>query len=337
MFEENIMRYLQNNLGDVRDKGRVESITMPLYLSNAYGYREVELFDYSFTLVTVLKNSELTINKIKQRTLKIKEYLGTNKRIVFVFDDISDYLRRRLIDEKIAFIIPGKQIFILELGVVFSERHSSKYSLDHLDSMTKMKPVTQGLLVYLLETENINLTMSEISKDLSVTPMSISRGFQELKSLNIIKLDIDSKFERYSLNGSRREVWEKSLRFMSSPVSKTVFIDKDSLTEEQFNLLLLSGESALAYYSMLSDPNYSIYGIQKKIFNELLKSIRMVPIQEDNSIMVQIFSHVLRSKAGVLSELSTALVLIDETDERVNGEVDKMIKNYFSKEVSNEK
>ena len=48
-------------------------------------------------------------------------------------------------------------------------------------------------------------------------------------------------------------------------------------------------------------------------------------------------SHVLRSKAGVLSELSTALVLIDETDERVNGEVDKMIKNYFSKEVSNEK
>ena len=50
---------------------------------------------------------------------------------------------------------------------------------------------------------------------------------------------------------------------------------------------------------------------------------------------VQIFSHKLFSKGNCLDELSTALVLIDETDERVRAEVDRMLEEYFGEEVTN--
>lgn len=335
MFSENILIYLKDNLGAINDKGDIQAINMPLYLTESYRFREVEILNHIFVLIEVLNSSDLNISKLEQRRSKLRDYFEKQMTLVFVFHELSDYLRLKLIKEQLSFVIPGKQIFILELGLVFSERMNSKYTSDYFLKVNKMMPISQSLLIYLLETNALNNTMSEISKKLSVTPMSISRGFQELKSLKLIIEDKQAKSERFSFNGSRKEVWEAAQPFLTTPIMRSIYIDPESIRDIQLNTLIISGESALAHYSMLSSPNIQVFGIHKNVYKKISKTFKEYPNCEENSIILQLYNQPLSSKDGILTELSTALVLKDEKDERVNGAVENMIHEYFGEEVLN--
>jgi hypothetical protein len=165
--------------------------------------------------------------------------------------------------------------------------------------------------------------------------MSVFRAFNELNGFSFIISTDESEKESYKLNGKRSEVWKMAMPFMINPVIKTVYMDPDNIDEDQISHLILSGESALSRYSMLSEPSNEVFGIHKTVFKDNFKEVTLSPIRERNSLIVQVFSHVLFSKDECLDELSTALVLMDEVDERVRGEVDGMLNNYFGDEVTN--
>lgn len=333
----NALTYLNDNISFVTDLGQITGINMPLYLKNEFMFHRVEVLDRRFILAEFLNSESVTIDRIKNRKSKIKEFFEKDESIVFVFNDTNDYQRRRLIEERISFIISGKMIYILELGTIYSEKANTKYNRQVNMKNEQMKPATQSLLIYLLRTQNFDSSMSEIAGEISVSTMSVSRAFHELVQFEIVKVNYNEEKEQYSLNGSRKEVWEKALPYMSNPVIKTVFIDHDSVTNRQFELLKISGESALSRYSMLSAPSEEVLGVHKKDFKDNFNNVRLLPIKEIDSLVVQIFNHTLYSKDDALDELSTALVLIDNPDERVKGQVDRMLAEYFGEEVTNGK
>ena len=330
----NILRYINDTIGDVTDLGQVSDAKMPLYLKSEFRFERVKILEQNFILAKFQSDESTTIDKLKNRKDKMSGYLAKEDLVVFVFNEIGDYQRKRLIEEKISFIVPGKMIFILELGTVFSEKANSKYSTNQNFINERMKPSTQALLLYLLRNQDFSLTMTEIASEVSISIMSVSRAFKELILLGLIKSDERDDNEKFSLNGNRKEVWEKAIPYMSNPVMKTIYIEPDSLTTSQLNQLNLSGESALSTYSMISAPSNEVFGIHKKVFKENFNNIKILPLKERNSIVVQLYNHTLYSNGKILDELSTALVLLDEFDERVKGEVNRMLDYYFHEEVT---
>jgi len=326
------LAYLNDNIGSVTDLGSVETTFMPLFLRGEYAFNRAEILGKSIVLAEQLSNEDVTIDRIKNRKTKIYEFIDKEDSLVFVFSDMSEYLRRRLIEEKISFIVLGKSIFILELGTVFSERTISKYTKKLNVKSGHMTPTVQALFLYLLRTQDFSSSMAEIASEISVSSMSVSRAFQELIRFGLIK-SVDNDF--LILNGSRIEVWQRAIPLMRNPVVKTVYIDPDGLTDSQRSYLILSGESALSRHSMLSAPSSEMYGIHKSDFMAKFKEVTLLPIREKNSLIVQLFRHKLFSADDCLDELSTALVLIDEADERVRGEVARMLEEYFDNEVTN--
>lgn len=331
----NTLNYLADNIGFVTDLGQVDNSKMPFYLKSEFEFHRIDFLGKRLILAELLIDSELTIDRLKNRRSKLNQFINTDETIVFVFDDITSYLRKRLIEEKISFVILGKAIFILELGTVFSERTVSKYTRQVNLKKDQMKPVTQALLLYLLRTQDFSSSMADIAHILSVSRMSVFRAFNELNGFSFIISTDESEKESYKLNGKRSEVWKMAMPFMINPVIKTVYMDPDNIDEDQISHLILSGESALSRYSMLSEPSNEVFGIHKTVFKDNFKEVTLSPIRERNSLIVQVFSHVLFSKDECLDELSTALVLMDEVDERVRGEVDGMLNNYFGDEVTN--
>ena len=335
MSHLNTMAYLNDYIGSITDLGQMNNAFMPLYLRSEFAFHRVEIFEKNFVFAEQLSSGDMTIDRIKNRKSKISEFMSKDDFIVFVFSEVTEYLRRRLIEEKISFIVLGKAIFILELGTVFSERTISKYTRKVNLKCEQMMPATQALLLYLLSTQDFSSSMAEISKEISVSAMSVSRAFKELVRFGIVKaVDVYAK-EQFMLNGKRKKVWEMALPFMRNPVVKTVFMDPDGLNERNMSYLILSGESALSRHSMLSEPSNEVFGIHKTVFMDKFKDVTLLPIREKNSLTVQLFSHKLFSRDECLDELSTALVLIDETDERVRVEVERMLEEYFDNEVTN--
>lgn len=232
-------------------------------------------------------------------------------------------------EERLAFVIPGKQIFILEIGTVFTDRINSKYSVQNSIEVKKMTPSAQALLLYLLSNEDVRKSMKDIAAQLEMSQMSVSRGFCELINLKLVELDSAYVPNFHRLSASKKEIWKMGHAFMSNPVRKTIYVNESSLPEQIRKLLVLSGESALSEYSMLSKPKHKVVGLYNKNYAKLFKDIIIIPIIEFDTLEIQIFNHKMTSLNGVLNELSTALTLIDEVDERVKGEIDDTLYDYF--------
>ena len=289
MSYKKAVAYINENLGFVTDLGQIDDTKMPLYLKSEFEYHRISVIDRNLVLASLMSTDDVTIDRIKNRRIKINQYLNNEESIVFVFDDINNYLRRRLIEEKISFIILGKMIFILELGTVFSERTIAKFSRQINQKSEQLKPATQALLLYLLRTQDFSSSMAEIAENLCVSVMSVSRAFQELKRFGLLKVIEGSDKESYTLNGKRDEVWKIAVSYMVNPVSKSVYLDPESISKAQRSLLTFSGETALSKYSMLSAPASETFGIRKSEFMDNFKKVTPLPIKEQNSMIVQLF------------------------------------------------
>ncbi|HBT19681.1 MAG TPA: hypothetical protein DEA52_06450 [Clostridiaceae bacterium] len=336
MSYNNALIYLTDNIGIVTDLGQVDTSSMPFYLKTEFEYRRIEILRKKIILAILRISGDITIDRLKKRKNTMMQFINSDESVVFVFDEITNYQRRRLIEEQLSFVVLGKTIFILELGTIFSERTIAKYHRQVNLKEEQMKPTTQALFLYLIRTQDFSSSMTEIAIKLSVSIMSISRAFADLRKLGLIKQTNESENTSYKLNGKRSEVWDKALPAMASPVFKTVYVDQTSLEKEQIELLSLSGESALSRYSMLSAPKNTVYGIHKNLFAAKFKNVIILPIRDENTITIQLLTHSLFTRGGCFDELSTALILIDEPDERVNGEVESMLDHYFGEEVTNE-
>lgn len=181
----------------------------------------------------------------------------------------------------------------------------------------------------MLTSKYANESMKGIADKLNLSLMSISRGFKELMQFGLVKYD--DELNGYILSESRENTWNKAKPFMSSPIQKKVNVDTNSITNEIWSMLVLSGESALAEYSMLAGPRQRTMGIGRSQYKKIINQLKIVPVKDVNTIELQIFRHILHSENGVLSELSIALALIDEVDERVTKEISIMLNDYFER------
>lgn len=329
MNDRKIINYLEDCFGQIVNLGEVETDNYPLYMKNEYLLQRVKILDKMFVLVMIKSEEEQTIEKLISRKKKLTELFKEDISIVFIFNALSDYMRKRLVEEHVAFVIPGKQIFILEIGSVFTDRINSKYSSMSTSVVKKMSPSSQGLLLYLLNTEVVKKSMAEIAVDLELSIMSVSRGFLELRKLGLIDNNNEFDVKNHKLSSPKKEAWEKAIPFMNSPVLKTIYVNEYSLNEQLQSLLVLSGESALSEHSMLSKPKHKVMGVYNKDYVSLFEDVQIIPIKEFNTIEIQIFKHKMFSQNGILNELSTALTLVDEEDERVKIEIEKMLNDYF--------
>lgn len=324
--------YIENNFGIMIIVDELPYInSLPLYLSKGYEYKLLRFFDKSFILVHKSSKENLNMNTINIHSLKIKSSLNFDYPIILVFDNVNPYLRKQLINERISFIVPGKMIFIFELGSIFYERQRSNYAKVKEIINDKMTPSTQALFMYLITSDSFNHSMEYIAKELDLTKMSISRGFNELYNLGLIKKNEYVEGSKYRFGKNRKDVWTDAQKFMINPVLKTITVHKDIVDTNKYQFSI-SGESALTEISMLSSPNIMVYGITNKLFKQHKLSYEELPENESNSVTIQLFKHALPVIDGILHPLSIALVLKDEKDPRVEKEIEIMLDKYFNNE-----
>lgn len=337
MFLDNAIRYVEVSFGvEIETFDWVERSKLPFYLKKAFAYNVIELFNQRFLLVNILEE-ELDFDTIQKHRLRLRTYLDANEPIIFVFNQLSNYLRKQLMNEKIAFIVPGKQIFILELGSIFSEKQRARFSTKSEKTNTKWMPSTQALFLYLMRTDDFSSSMERIAKKLDLAKMSISRGFVELANLGLIEKVNGVGKDRFQFNSSKQNTWEKAVEHFIDPILKSYSIHKDTIDERIQNQFVVSGVSALTYHSMLSQPANRVYGITSKRFKEVLNEVIELPKYDKDAITIQVFNHTMQEKEGVLDPLSIALILKDEKDERIQSEVKHMLELYFNKEEMNDK
>lgn len=231
---------------------------------------------------------------------------------VLVPKHLHSYNVGRLIAQKVNFVIPDKQMFIPSL--LLDLKNDKVIDGDIKDSIT---PMTQCLLLYHLEVESISgKTSYELADKLSVSYASINRALRWLVTKDLIKQEgVKTKTVQIELSG--RELWDKALPMLVSPIEQIYYTDAP--LEGQ----MISGVNALASYTMLNEEPKQCYAISKK-------DLKVLNISTDkqfgqNEIQVWKYNPRMFSVSGVVDRLSLYLSLINNEDERIQIELERLI------------
>jgi hypothetical protein len=293
---------------------------LPLFLQGNF-----ELYDGYISAVPViwakpLKDTDLSPSQLKKQAASLKSALGSP--IIFVFDHLDAWQRKRLIERHIAFVQPPKQLYIPELLLELNDTITKKSG--PIAQENYLNPPSQLALLYHIQVASLaNLSFGEIARLLRLSAMSITRIAKELQSTHLAEVTGNKeKFLSFPFGG--RALWDKALPFLQSPVRQTGFISKD-LPRDVFRI---GGEPALAHYTLLAENGQPSYCIGKEAFLTLRQTDKLTLLAGkygDHKIEVWHYDPTLLSQREEVDRLSLYLTLAQEKDERVMGALNDLI------------
>jgi DNA-binding MarR family transcriptional regulator len=314
-------RYLNETLGiSIITKPLESASRLPHFLQNAYSIFEAGILNSTYVFAVDRNEQEQSPAIIRKHMDQIRTKY--EKEVVYVRMQVTAYNRKRLIEHKVSFVVPGNQMYLPELGVDMREYFRARRLLSVL-----ITPSTQVAIIYLC-TKNMDavVTPAEIAKRLGYSAMTMTRAFDELETLGIGEFSNQGRERRLRFTGEKKTIWEKALPQLRSPVKRRFYIR----TENKERPWPVSGLSALAHYSMLAEPHNPVFALSIADWKKYLHhhQVAELALQEPDSIEIEIWSYVpaLFVLEGVVDRLSLYLSLKDNHDERIESAMDHMMK-----------
>jgi len=108
--------------------------------------------------------------------------------VVYVTDALASYERRRLIEQKVPFLVPSNQLYLPNLGIDLREYFRKPPTAPE----TALSPATQAMLIAVLLRKPWcpEWQPAEVLGSLGYTPMTLSRAVKELTAAGSRHRDI---------------------------------------------------------------------------------------------------------------------------------------------------
>lgn len=327
---EKLKEYIQQILGEqlVLNQLKEEVLNkLPFIFKNNYTFYQTELFNRELILVEFNKKDVLNATQLRKQLVSIEKAI--DKRVIIIIDDITAINRKRLIDQKISFIIPGKQMYLTELLIDIQDINKAK----EFQKEFVMLPSAQLIVLYhiLHREEDLNqFTFKELAKKFQYTPMGITKAIDNLKKLAIVKVE-GTKEKNIIFEKDIQKLWKDCEQLVVNPIMKTVYVDEKPIG------LLKSNTTALEEYSDMNPSALEYFAIEKKQFYKLEKSNQLVNLNnESGNYALEVWKYNPEliakgiTKKNNVDPLSLYLSLKDGfIDERTDMALDQIIEKYI--------
>lgn len=317
-----LKRYLLDTLGiTVTLSKPLNQGSLPFFLQDIYDVFQVMLLNEEFIVLASKSDSELTPATIHKHIDIVSQQL--RMKAVFVHSNISSFNRKRLIEYKAPFIIPGNQMYLPDLGIDLREYFIKKRSKTII-----LGPSTQAVILYALTKKMIEpVTPSQLAEALGYSRMAMTRSLDEIESLELAEVSITGRKRLVQFAKNRRELWKKALPHLRSPVKENVWLKTmiDELTVCQ------AGLTALACYSMLTPPKRKVYAASVKDWKDIQRKypheIISYPDEAEYELEVWSYSPGLFANGKIVDPFSLYMSLRDIKDERVESAMEEMMES----------
>ena len=311
------MEYLDKVLGIKVIYKDVEFKHLPNFIVTRYRLQLVSMNEQK--IIFLYPKTELEqIEVLKKHIARIQK--NENLPVVLVLKELSFRRKGYLIREKIPFVADGKQIYLPFMAVYLQERCSAEKI-----PREEILPSAQMLLLHFVYGGARGLSTSQAAKDLELTPTSISRASRQLEEMGLLHIRKVGVQRIIQSEESPKTLFQKAGDKLLNPIKRTVYIPKEYVRAD----LLESGYSALAEYSMLNEPNVRSYAAErisqwKDVTTNSLQNSRV-------QVAVEMWRYNPRklSTRNTVDELSLALTLREDADERVEEAVEEMLNKLW--------
>ena len=313
-------RYLHDALGvSVKTTPWSGVGQLPPVLRERYRFAKAELLGLRALLV-------IDANPEEQSPATVRKHLDMlhskqPAELIYVRARVTAYNRKRLIEQKVPFIVPGNQMYLPMLAIDLRE-HFRRIR----EEAPTFSPSTQVVVLHaMLRDAGQVLIPSEMAPLLGYSAMTMTRAFDELETAKLAEVTVRGRERCLRFIGDRREIWEKAQPFLRNPVSKRLFIRRINGAEGATH----AGLTALAHYSMLAPPAYTTYALSREEWKTLRQQHKIieVPVQDPDVSEIEVwwYSPARFAEHGMVDQLSLYLSLKADHDERTETALEEMM------------
>ena len=313
-------RYLESALSiSIAPRPWEKSSGLPQYLRARYRFFHMDVLGTDCVLMADMDEGEQTPAVISKHVDQVRS--RHDVEVVYVRHAVTSYNRKRLIDQKVPFIVPGNQMYLPSLGIDLRE---------HLKRLREKRPVfspsTQALLLHVLwKKETQTTTPAVLAHRLGYSAMTMTRAFDELETAGIGEHSVRGKERHLHFAESGKPLWEKVLPYLNTPVRKRLYV-ASSMQQRSGSL---AGQSALARYTLLSEPKVPVFAFSSYEWKTQMQQDKSLELAapEPGAFEIELwkYSPAHFAPEGTVDRLSLYLSLKDSADERVQSALDVLL------------
>jgi hypothetical protein len=294
---------------------------LPMFLQERYKFLEIRLLEIPCLLMVDQQEQEQTPAIIRKHMDQVQ--LNWHGEVIYLRTRITAYNRKRLINHKIPFIVPGNQMYLPMKGIDLREHYKKLRNEIH-----KFAPSTQVLVIHMLLNRTLQgFSPSEIAGRLGYSNMTMTRAFNELESADIGFYNLPGRDRTLAFQGNEMDLWAKLQGFLQDPVKKRLQVEPLNFDVHA----PVAGFTALAHYTMLAKPKNHVIAMTGKKWNQIKhKHVKEIPGNSPGPIEIEIWSYNpdLFAKNNVVDRLSLYLSLKGNQDERTESALEEIMKGF---------
>ena len=242
-----VRQYLQDVLGlpTPETKPWVRANELPYFLRDAFQFSELELLGQPVVLAMARGEQRQSLSEVRTWLEKVRALSG--QPAVYVTEALASYERKRLIEQKVPFIVPGNQLYLPDLGLDLREYFRQRPPA----AEAALSPSAQALLIAALlhQPWQAEWQPSSMGSALGYTAMTLSRVVKELTAAGLAAQYTVGRSRWLRMEHPPQEIWERARPVLRTPVKRTVWVLPDGAARREARL---AGLSALARHSMLT-------------------------------------------------------------------------------------
>jgi hypothetical protein len=286
---------------------------LPYFLRDAFDLYELRLRDREILLASGRRDRMPKLSALRTQLDKLADI--AERPVIFAVKTLASYERKRLVQQKIPFVVPGNQLYLPDLGIDFRE-----YFRQPAAAVTALTPATQAMLIAALLRKDwqVEWQPAEVIAELGYTAMTLSRAVRELTGAGLATVRHEGRARWLQMKHPPAQTWEQATPFMRSPVKRNVWV-RDA-APAQVPQRPLAGLSALAFYSMLTEPSWPVYAVSTAQWKAAKQAgVETTPEQQAGACQWQVWSYTpaLWREGKTVDPLSLTLSLRDDSNERV--------------------
>ena len=305
--------------------------TLPMYLQANWIYRRLDLAGTECLLMwDVFGEQQETALNLRKQIEKLRAFIPMP--IIYGVSDTSSSHRKRLIDQGIAFVVPGKQLYLPFAALDLRESFAAYKS----QPSARLSACAQQLVILkCLGQWQSQLPAQEWAVRLDLSKMTMSRAYTELENLGVASLEMIGRQSNLYFVDSAQALWERALPHLGSPVKREIKMSRSiydeyrsrfqGMKQEFIHLECAGGEWALSKLGMLASPKQACFALGKLEWDWFTKlnPIKEYDGDEEDTVRIQEwryepnFFQVQRLDGLCVDNLSLFLSLRRSKDDRV--------------------
>jgi DNA-binding MarR family transcriptional regulator len=290
---------------------------LPPFLLGEFEFYTVKVLNTIFLLLWRKSNDDITPIVLEKRiAAATKQWNGP---FCVGQEKITAYTRKRLMEKKIQFIIPGTQLYLPCIGLDLRERFSPVKTVKET-----LSPSAQLLLLFVLDRKLTECKGKDMAEKLEISQMTVTRAFGELEMHGLCERSGIRRNAEYHFAADGAALWEQAEPHLASPVKKRVWLSKLPAEIPAFT----SGLEALAEYTFIASDDMRTTAVSHDTAKLILAApdVAQLPYQEPGAVQLEIWKYdpAVLASGQTVDQRSLYLCFKDDKDDRTQIELERM-------------